>query len=150
MVLAFVLNLSILLWNAIGIFGINYVLVDNKNTLTGLLASVSCGGVATSLGTSGITNCETTMIIIVAVTSALTLGSGVATLMAFGNTYLAFSMFLTIIPSLLVLYDTITAILDQFITSWLATDIGGFFAVIFSLLIVFTTIQIQAKVPIGT
>lgn len=149
-VTAMLLEAAISLWNTINIFGIGSVLVDNTNTLQGLLAHAACGSAVNSLGSvsNAVNSCANEMIIIVGITSVLTLGSGLVTMMAFGNTYLAFGLILSVSASLVVLQGTVTSILDNFVAQWLATSIGGFFAIVFTVTMVFTIVYVQAKVPI--
>ena len=61
---------------------------------------------------------------------------------------MAFGLILSVASSLLVLQGTVTSILDNFVVQWLATTIGGFFAIVFVITLVFTIVYVQAKVPI--
>ena len=144
-VTALLLEASIALWNTVNIFGIGNALVDNTNTVQGLLAHAFCGGTLTSLGESSISSCANDMLVIVGITSALTLGGGLVTMMAFGNTYMAFGLVLSISASLVVLQGTVTSIMDNFVASWISVAIGGMFSIVFIIVLMMAIITVQSK-----
>jgi len=145
-VFTYMLEASIILWNSIGIFGVNNILSDNSNTVQGVLSGACGSSNVNALGQ--LIGCNNLMTLGIVVLSLIGLGSGIITVLAFGNTFFAFGLYITFATSIATLYNPVTAILDQFTTVYYATALGGLIALAMTFMFIEGIIKIQAKVDI--